>query len=191
MRISFSTAALYPRPSLEALFLLGKTGYGEAELMPQCMEETKPEFAKETAKTGIWVSSIHFPLVFFSVLYNPYPGMMKEARIMAEEMARSAEIMKSEVVVVHALPKMDAIKARLFEEPVIEVLRTLADKLKLAGARLAVENNPSTLGDTPQGLLESLEKINHVNAFPMVDTTESWEAGAYSTKWSSRFMTAP
>jgi len=177
MRISFSTAALYPRPSLEALFLLGKTGYGEAELMPQCMEETKPEFAKETVKTGIWVSSIHFPLAFFSILYNPYPGMMKEARIMAEEMTRSAEIMKSEVVVVHALPKMDAVKARIFEEPVIEVLRTLADELESAGVKLAVENNPSTLGDTPQGLLESLERLNHVNAFPMVDTTESWEAG--------------
>jgi sugar phosphate isomerase/epimerase len=177
MRVSFSTAALYPRPSLESLSLLGKTGYSEAELMPQCMEETKPEFAKETVKTGIRVSSIHFPLVFFSVLYNPYPGMIKEARVMAEEMARSAEIMKSEVVVVHALPKMDAVKERLFEEPVIEVLRTLAEKFELAGVRLAVENNPSTLGDTPQGLLEFLKKLNHVNAFPMVDTTESWEAG--------------
>jgi sugar phosphate isomerase/epimerase len=143
MRVSFSTAALYPRPSLESLSLLGKTGYSEAELMPQCMEETKPEFAKETVKTGIWVSSIHFPLAFFSILYNPYPGMMKEARIMAEEMTRSAEIMKSEVVVVHALPKMDAVKARIFEEPVIEVLRTLADELESAGVKLAVENNPA------------------------------------------------
>ncbi len=44
-RISFSTAGLYPRDTIDSLALLAKAGYREAELMPQCREETAPAFA--------------------------------------------------------------------------------------------------------------------------------------------------
>ena len=177
MRISFSTAALYPRPTLEALTMIGKSGFREAELMPQCLEETKPAFARKALETGIKVSSIHFPLVFFSLLYNPYPGMIREARNMADELAASAEILRSEIVVVHALPKMDSQKANLFEQPVLDNLRYLADRLEMSGVRLAVENNPNTLADTAGGLIGFVKTLAHRNVGPMVDTTEAWEAG--------------
>lgn len=176
MRISFSTAALYPRPSVEALRLLAGAGYEEAELMPQCREETTPRFARQLVKAGTRVSSIHFPLVFFSVFYNPYPGMTQEARELADDLAEAARIMGSDILVIHALPKLDKVKQGLFEGPILDNFRYMADALAVVGTKLAVENNPSTRGDTPEGLIESVRVIDHPNTGPMVDTTESWEA---------------
>lgn len=176
MRISFSTAALYPRTTLDSLALLQRCGYLEAELMPQCYEECRPSFARKIMQLGIKVSSIHFPLVFFSVLYNPYPGMIKETKIIANELAESAKIIGSDILVVHALPKKNSLQMDLSENPILGNLKYLGDILANVGTKMAVENNPNTLADTPEGLLNFLLTLAHNNIGPMVDTTESWEA---------------
>ncbi len=91
MRLSFSTAALFPRDTLESLKLIESAGFHYAELMPQCRRETKPDFAYEILQNvRIKVGSIHFPLVFFSIFYNPYPGMIAEARELIDDLLRSA-----------------------------------------------------------------------------------------------------
>lgn len=176
MRLSFSTAALYPTTTLDSLALLRSCGFREAEIMPQCYEECRPSFANKVLQTGIRVSSIHFPLVFFSVFYNPYPGMMEEAKIIANELAKSAKIMGCDVVVVHAPSKKDDPIRELHESPILENIRYLADILEPIGTKLVVENSPTTVANTPEGLLNFLRVLDHDNSGPMVDTTESWEA---------------
>jgi sugar phosphate isomerase/epimerase len=176
MRISFSTAALYPRLSLEALKLLNNAGFKEAELMPQCYHETTPEFAKEVKKLEIRVSSIHFPLSYFSVLYNPYEGMVKEAKNLVDDLLLAGEIMGTDVIVIHALPYMEEVKKEIFYDVITENIKYLASKGKEKNIKIALENNPNTLGRTPEGLLDEVKRIDHDNVQPMVDTTESWEA---------------
>ncbi|MDN5359816.1 MAG: hypothetical protein PWQ84_879 [Thermotogaceae bacterium] len=177
MRISFSTAALYPRLSIDALKLLSDCGLKEAELMPQCYYETTVNFAKEVSNLNIKVSSIHFPLCLFSVLYNPYPGMVQEAKELIDNLIQAGSIMGTEIVVIHPFPKMEEVKHALFLQPVKENFRYLASKAQEKGITIALENNPNSLGKTPEGLNKEVTDIAHDNIKPMVDTTEAWEAG--------------
>jgi sugar phosphate isomerase/epimerase len=170
-RISFSTAGLYPRDTLESLALLAKAGYREAELMPQCLEETAPAFALRAAGCGIRVSSIHFPLVYFSVLYNPYAGMREEAGRMCGALVESGKALGSGILVVHPPSILP------FDEPVRDNIRRLADMAERCGIRIALENNPKTEGSSPEGLASALKRIAHPNVGPMVDVTEAAEAG--------------
>jgi len=176
MRISFSTAGLYPRTSIEALSLLAGTGYKEAELMPQCFFETTTDFAKETKNIDIWVSSIHFPLVFFGILYNGYHGMIPEAKNLAESIAEAGRIMNTEVVVIHpiVMPHDSNPYKDKFTETILGNVRYLCDVCLKAGIKVALENNPNG-GRTPQELKSAYELINHENLVYMLDTTESLE----------------
>jgi sugar phosphate isomerase/epimerase len=170
-RVSFSTAGLYPRDTLESLALLAEAGYPEAELMPQCLEETTPAFALRASGAGIRVSSIHFPLAYFSVLYNAYDGMRQEAGRMCAALTEAGRVLGSEILVVHPL------KEGPFDEPVRDNLRRLADMAGRCGIRVALENNPHSEGATPGGLRAALERLHHPNIGPMVDVTEAAEAG--------------
>jgi len=123
MEVSFSTAALFPRDTLDAMRLLKKAGFNHVELMPQCLYETGPEFAEEAVNTGIGAGSIHFPLVFFSMLYNP------------------------------------------------------CDRTKEAGINVALENSHRGITRDPEGLLQTVREIGRENLGPMLDVTESREAG--------------
>ncbi|HDK26038.1 MAG TPA: hypothetical protein ENG48_02950, partial [Candidatus Atribacteria bacterium] len=68
MKISFSTAGLYPRDTIEAFKIIKDCGINYAELMPQDISETTIDFAKEVIgkDIGLKVSSIHFPLILSS-----------------------------------------------------------------------------------------------------------------------------
>ena len=102
MKLSFSTAGLFPRETIDSLKLIEKAGFHYAELMPQCARETKPEFAEVILKSvNLTVGSIHFPLVFFSVFYNPYSGMVKEAEKLIDDLTKMAEVLGSKVIVIH------------------------------------------------------------------------------------------
>ena len=177
MELSFSTAALFPRDTLESMRLLKKAGYSHVELMPQCLHETGTEFAKEAVNTGIGADSIHFPLVFFSMLYNPYPGMIKEARKMIDDIVFSAKILASRVIVVHTLRDMENFRKRIFEAAVFENLRYLCDRAKEEGINIALENSPRGITSDPQGLLQAVRDLGRDNLGPMLDVTESREAG--------------
>lgn len=177
MRISFSTAALYPRSSKTSLSLLASCGYKEAELMPQCLYETTPAFGRDVSNLGLRVSSIHFPLCFFSIFYNPYHGMIKEAEEMMDNLLESGRIMGTEVIVIHPLPEMEGFRREIFYEPVIGNIKKFATKAEKEKIVIALENNPNTRGKSSEGLLKIIEEIDHPNLKPMVDSTESWEAG--------------
>lgn len=175
MRISFSTAGLYPRTSIEALSLLNDTGYKEAELMPQCFYETTTDFAKETKKINIRVSSIHFPLVFFGMLYNGYSGMIPEAKKLSENIAEMGRIMDTEVVVIHPMIMLQSPYKVKFKETILNNLRYLCDACQKADIKVALENNPRG-GDSPQELKKAYDMINHENLVYMLDTTEAHES---------------
>ncbi|MBU4350512.1 hypothetical protein KJ599_09355, partial [bacterium] len=88
MKISFSTAGLYPRDTIEALKIIKDCGINYAELMPQDISETTTDFAKEIIgkDIGIKVSSIHFPLILSSFYYNCYPKMQNTTRKIIDEL---------------------------------------------------------------------------------------------------------
>lgn len=186
MRISFSTAGLYPRKSIDALKLIEQAGFAEAELMPQCLTETRPEFAREVARLNLRVSSIHFPLVLFSMYYNPYPLMMDECRALIDDLVEAGRIMGTEIIVIHPFPSMEGFRKELFEKPVMENLRYLCEKGKTAGITIALENNPHGEGRTPEELLKAVERVENNNIKPMVDTTEAWEADIEPSEFISK-----
>jgi len=183
MRVSVSTAGLYPIESLDALKLVAQSGFSEAELMPQCYYEISESFALKTRKTlkevGIpfHVSSVHFPLVFFATFYNLYPGMRKEAERLSEKVASSASILGAEIIVVHAPDKLKPGDSSEYGETVIQNIRTLCDICEEMGIIVALENNPKTIADTPPHWREAASLIDRPNLKPMLDTTEASEAG--------------
>lgn len=177
MRFSFSTAALYPRDSLDSLDLIKEAGYDAAELMPQCMEETLPCFAKKVMSISkMRVASIHFPLVFFSIFYNPYPGMIKEARTLIDNITSLAGALETNVIVIHPPYFTNKTQEKLFYAPVMDNMRYLCMKSKENGVKVSLENNPKG-GRTPEEMLKVIHEVNCENIFPMIDTTEAVESG--------------
>lgn len=187
MSIAFSTAGLYPIESIEALKLVSKTGFLEAELMPQCYHEVTESFALETRKAlksvgaPLRVSSIHYPLVFFATFYNPYTGMRKETRRLSERVASCASILGTEVIVIHAPSKPKPGDVPEYLETVLENIRHLCEVCEELGITVALENNPKTIADTPERWREAVALIGRPNLKPMLDTTEASEAGILPT----------
>ena len=176
-RTAFSTGALYPRDSEDSLRLVKKAGFDYAELMPQCRADTSPDFAKRVHGI-IRVASIHYPLVFFPVLYNIHPGMIAEARELNRDIVESAAIMGSEIIVIHAgSPVSEADRARGLEEAVLDNLRDLGALAAAAGVTVALEHNPKTAAGIPEELLAYNALLGMDSIKPMVDVTESFEAG--------------
>jgi sugar phosphate isomerase/epimerase len=182
MRLSFSTAGLYPIDTIEALKLVSQSGFEEAELMPQCYREITDVFAFQTHKQlkesgcRIKVSSIHFPLVLFASFYNLYGGMRKETEGLCEHIVASAVIYGTEIIVIHAPNKMSQEEVHTYGEAVYENIRYLCDTASDFGITIALENNPKTVTDTPEHLRETAAFLNRGNLKPMLDTTEASEA---------------
>ncbi|MCD6398056.1 MAG: sugar phosphate isomerase/epimerase [Spirochaetaceae bacterium] len=168
-KISFSTGGLYPRLSIDALELIGNAGYDIAEFMPQCTYETTPAFAKEVKKLNVTVDSIHYPLVFFGILYNPYRGMVDEARIFNNNLVNMGSEMGTKTIVIHPAGIEETI-----DPSVHESLIYLCDTAEKAGIKIVLENHPKG-GRTPEELTEAAKKIGHGNVKLMLDVTESWE----------------
>jgi sugar phosphate isomerase/epimerase len=175
-RVSFSTAALYPRGSEDSLALIARAGFTNAELMPQCMADTRPAFARST-KGIVRVASIHYPLAFFSMFYNPHPGMVAEARAMNRDIVASAEIFGSEAIVIHAHSPGDPARRDTLEKPILDNMLDLAALAESKGVVVALENNPKTAAGSAENLLACVKALGHPSIRPMVDVTESFEAG--------------
>jgi sugar phosphate isomerase/epimerase len=177
-KISFSTAALFPRDSVESLRLIGAAGFEYAELMPQCFSDVGDAFVSRAAGVGAKVGSVHYPLAMFSLLYNAHPGMCADARDFGRKIVRLCTGLGAGVLVVHPHERgKDALHYELLEKPIIKNILDLHSACVDAGVQLVMENNPRGPGRSPEGLLSYLESFgNGIDIKPMVDTTESCEA---------------
>ncbi|MCK5201197.1 MAG: sugar phosphate isomerase/epimerase, partial [Spirochaetales bacterium] len=155
--------------SIDALRLIENAGYTIAEFMPQCTYETTPEFAKEVRKLDVTVDSIHYPLVFFGILYNPYPGMVKEAKVFNNNLINMGSEMGTRVIVIHPVGTGSTI-----DPAVLESLVYLCEISKTAGIKIVLENHPKG-GRTAEELTAAAKMIGHNNLELMLDVTESWE----------------
>jgi sugar phosphate isomerase/epimerase len=176
MIVAFSTAALFPVSTIPALELISRAGFKEAELMPQCREDISSGSVNQIKTLDIRVSSIHFPLVYFPVFYNPQVDMVQEAQELSKALVKAGRTLNIKIIVVHALSKMTPLQREIFQLPVTENIRYLCDQAGEAGITIALENNPKTLAATPEELINQVEVIDRSNIAPMVDTTEAMEA---------------
>ncbi|MEN6338650.1 MAG: sugar phosphate isomerase/epimerase family protein [Clostridiaceae bacterium] len=175
-RYSFSTGALYPLESGDALKLIKDAGFPNAELMPQCLSDSSKESARRLERVGIRVASIHYPLAFFPLLYTAHRSMTSDGRRYSLELLSLGEHLGTEVLVVHPhIPSNKGYDA-LLDAPVVENLLWLAEECQRHGILMAMENSPKTCA-TPEQLLAYVAALNHPNIKPMVDTTEVREAG--------------
>lgn len=175
-RYSFSTGALYPLESEDALRRIKNAGFDNAELMPQALSDASEAATKKFERTGIRIASIHYPLAMFGMLYTAHRTMRDDGRRFTRELLAMGRRMGTAVLVVHphtpAVPGYEA----LLEQPVIDNLRYLADTCADFGVTLAMENSPKTCA-TAEQLLAYVASFGPINMQPMVDTTEVCEAG--------------
>ena len=184
-RLSFSTAALFPRDSAECLALVARAGFDCAELMPQCFADAGEGFAARAERAGLPVGSVHYPLAMFSMLYNAHPGMAAEARAFGRGLVRLCSRLGAGVLVIHPHePVSDAAQRAALESPVVDNIADLAEACEAAGVTLAMENNPKGPGRDPASLLAYIGSLaGRARLAPMVDTTEASEAGVDSARF--------
>ncbi|MDR1800698.1 MAG: sugar phosphate isomerase/epimerase [Lachnospiraceae bacterium] len=186
-RFSFSTAALFPRESEASLRLIKAAGFANAELMPQCLSDVKPESVRQFSKIGIRVASIHFPLAFFPMLYTAHHSMREDGREFSRALLSLGVDLGTKVLVIHPHEPSNKDFDKLLDEPVIENILWLADECEKKGILMAMENSPKTCA-TPYQLTKYVEGLAHNNIKPMIDTTESREAGISPTDFAKEFM---
>lgn len=175
-RYSFSTGALFPRESADALRLVHDAGFPNAELMPQCLSDVSEASIRAFERIGIRVASIHYPLAFFAMLYTPHLSMRNDGRALSRDLLRLGDALGTKVLVVHPHVPSNRGYDELLDAPVVENLLWLADECAKHGILTAMENSPKTCA-TPDTLNAYVKMLNHPNIRPMVDTTEVREAG--------------
>ncbi len=185
-RYSFSTAALFPLESDEALRRIARAGFAQAELMPQAVSDVSEDKTRLYEKSGARVVSIHLPLWFFPWFYTPHKTMMADGRAYAEKLLVMAKRLGTEVLVVHPHEKNRAGHEALLEAPIVDNLRWLAERCGQAGVTMALENNPKSCA-TAEQLLAYAEALGSPFVKPMVDVTEVCEAGGDPVRFLRAF----
>jgi len=176
-KVAFSTGAFYTYDTLEAVRKLRKAGFEHMELMPQCHDDLSMGTLAEIKMQGMHISSIHYPLVFFGILYNANPGMMRESRMFSDNLAHFCEEAQTEYVVIHPEQEYQGRFADLVGKPIRESIVYLASALEKVGVTLAMENYPSGVGQHPDTLQAYVKEMGIPNMKIMVDTTEVIEGG--------------
>lgn len=189
-RYSFSTGALFPLESADALRLIHDAGFPNAELMPQCLSDATEESARIFGRIGIRIASIHFPLAFFPMIYTPHRSMREDGRRYALDLLRLGERLGTKVMVVHPHMPSQSGYGELLDRPVIDNLLWLADECGRRKIVLAMENSPKTC-PKPEQLIGYVAMFNHANIRPMTDTTEVREAGGGPTDPAAFLLAAP
>lgn len=176
-RFAFSTGALNPMDSVDALRMIKEAGFDCAELMPQAISDASEAATLAFEKTGIRLTSIHYPLVMFGVLYNPVRSMIEDGRKFSRDLLTMGKRMGTEVLVVHPHEpiRLKGYYDRL-EAPIIENLRYLADLCAEFGITMAMENSPKSCANAPM-LKDYITMLDKPAILPMIDTTEACEAG--------------
>lgn len=175
-QFSFSTGALFPYESEEALSMIRRGGFSYAELMPQAISDASEESTLKFEKTGVRLASIHYPLVLFGALYTPHKTMMADGRAFSKKLLTMGERMGCKVLVVHPHSPSYPGYYELLEKPQVENLIWLAEECAKHSILMAMENSPKTCSNAKL-LDEYVKMLNHPNIKPMVDTTEAREAG--------------
>lgn len=176
-KVAFSTGAFYTYETLDAVRKLRKAGFCHMELMPQCHRDLSLETLAEIKKLGMHVSSIHYPLVFFGILYNANPEMAKESKEFSDAIATFAKEAGTQFVVIHPEEEYSGVFVDLCAKPIRQNIEYLASALEKVGVTLAMENHPTGVGRYPDTLQEYVRKIGIKNMKIMVDTTEVIEGG--------------
>lgn len=173
---AFSTGALYPLSSHEAVALVRDAGFDGAELMPQSLYDTSDRSLLAFERVGLPLTSIHYPLAFFGMLYTSQPDMLLDGRAYAKQLLKFAGNLGTRVLVVHPHTPGRPEHHSLLEQPVIDNLLWLASRCQEANIILAMENSPKTCATSEQ-LRDYVKALGHPGILPMVDTTEVKEAG--------------
>lgn len=176
-KMSFSTGALFPLESWDALSKLHKAGFEHAELMPQAFCDVEECNYGKMLGSGIHIASIHYPLAMFSMLYSAHISMSNEGRELSRRIVAFGHAMGSEVIVVHTTSEYTGDMKRFIEPRVKDNICFLADLCAKNSITLAMENHPSGVGQFPDTLEEYIASWNLDVMKPMVDTTESLEGG--------------
>ena len=190
-KVAFSTGAFYTFETLDAVRMLRKAGFEHMELMPQCHEDLSLKTLSEIKKLGMHVSSIHYPLVFFGILYNANPGMMRESMAFSDNLASFCKEAGTEYVVIHPESEYKGRFADLVGKPVRENIEYLASALDKVGVTVAMENYPSGVGQYPDTLQAYVKEMNIPNMKIMVDTTEVIEGGGDPIEFIKGLDVAP
>lgn len=176
-KAAFSTGAFYTLETSEALSKIRNAGFAHAELMPQCSEDLSPSMLRKTEKIGIHISSIHYPLVFFGILYNANPGMYRESKQFSDNLAKFAKSAGTEFVVIHPEEEYKGKFVGILGKPINDNIRYLCSALEENGITVAMENYPSGVGQYPDTLDAYVKRLAIPNMKVMVDTTEVIEGG--------------
>ena len=176
-RYAFSTGALYPLESDHALTLLKEAGFSHAELMPQAFGDIGDKATLRFEKTGIHISSIHYPLAMFAMLYSAHPTMSAEGRQLSKDIVTMSKRMNTEYIVIHPTNAYPKEQKDMLEKPILDNIRYLVDLCDQADIQVAIENYPTGVGQYPNTLHEYIESLDMPSVKPMVDTTEVCEGG--------------
>ncbi|MBO4409230.1 MAG: sugar phosphate isomerase/epimerase [Spirochaetales bacterium] len=190
-KVAFSTGAFYTMDTLEAVGKLRKAGFEHMELMPQCHEDLSLRTLSEITKKGMHVSSIHYPLVFFGILYNANPGMMRESMAFSDNLAVFCKEAGTEYVVIHPEQEYSGRFAELCGKPIRANIEYLASALDKVGVTVAMENYPSGVGQYPDTLQAYVKEMAIPNMKIMVDTTEVIEGGGDPIEFIKGLEVAP
>ena len=176
-KAAFSTGAFYTLETADALAKIRNAGFAHAELMPQCSEDLSPSMLRKAEKIGIHISSIHYPLVFFGILYNANPGMYRESKKFSDNLAQFARSAGTEFVVIHPEEEYSGKFVELLGKPINDSIRYMCAALADKGIAVAMENYPTGVGQHPDTLDAYVKRLAIPNMKVMVDTTEVIEGG--------------
>lgn len=176
-KVAFSTGAFYTIETADALAKIRRAGFPNAELMPQCLEDLSPVMLKKAEQIGIHISSIHYPLVYFGILYNANPGMFRESKAFSDNLASFAKAAGTEYVVIHPEQEYKDRFVELLGKPINDNIRYMCEALDKVGVTVAMENYPSGVGQYPNTLDAYVKALAIPNMKVMVDTTEVIEGG--------------
>lgn len=190
-RYSFSTGALFPLESEDALRLIGEAGFGNAELMPQAFCDVTDAAASRFEKCGVHIASIHYPLAMFSMLYSAHVSMSEEGRRFSEALVKLAHRMGTEFIVIHPTNEYSGVMKDVIEPRVLDNIRFLCAAADRYGITVAMENYPSGVGQYPDTLQAYTEAWGISNMKVMVDTTEVIEGGGDPVDFIARLNQAP
>lgn len=185
-RLALATAMYYPRPMAQVVRHVLSTGLRRIELTPQDWTECGVEVLEQTPSLReLEVGSIHFPHILGSYIVNPYPVARETAGVLFRRLIELATRVGAATVVVHPPPEPEG-HNRLFYETALENLRLFGDLATKRGVRLAVENSPGSAGQTAEGLLRFVTDVAHPAVVPMLDPTETIEAGQDPYQFAER-----
>ena len=174
-KFAFSTGALYTYETIEGLEHLKKAGFRNIELMPQCMADTSLERLGAIDRLGMHVSSIHFPLAYFALLYNANPEMRKEFEEYVKTLSVFLKKADTHIMVIHTETPYEGRMWEKIGKPIRDNIRFLYEKMGESGVTLCMENHPEGVGQYPDTLDKYVESMDMPDMKIIIDTTESLE----------------